>query len=121
VVTQFFCLIAYFEDCHYAAFGVVHRPTFEARLRSQFAQDAEFEDDVSWFALRNTVYASGCRVMLSKHASMTFLEAQAQAWLYFENALSVHTDLLYTPTGLAAVQALALMVSPGYGLWQDSS
>lgn len=54
--------------------------------------------------------------MLSKHASMAFSEAQAQAWLYFENALSVHTDLLYTPTGLSAVQALALMVNFGYGL-----
>jgi hypothetical protein len=103
--------VAYFEECHYAAFGVVHRPTFEARLGSQFAQDADFEDDVSWFALRNTVYASGCRVILSKHASMTFTEAQTQGWQYFENALSVHTELLYTPTGLPAVQALALMVN----------
>jgi hypothetical protein len=42
---------------------------------------------------------------------MTFSEAQGQAWQYFENALSVHTELLYTPTGLSAVQALALMVS----------
>ena len=70
---------AYFEECHYAAFGVVHRPTFEARLKSQFAQDADFEDDVSWFALRNTVYASGCRVILSKRTSITFGEAQSQA------------------------------------------
>ena len=70
-----------------------------------------YEDDASWFALRNTVYASGCRIVLSKQASVTFSEAQSQAWLYFENALSVHTELLYTPTGLTAVQALALMVS----------
>lgn len=102
---------AYFEECHYAAFGVVNRPLFEARLRSQFAQDVDFEDDVSWFALRNTVYASGCRIILSRHASMGFSEAQAQAWQYFENALSVHAELLYTPTGLPAVQALALMAS----------
>lgn len=102
---------AYFEECHYVVFGIPYRPAFEARLRSQFAQDPEFEDDASWFALRNTVYASGCRIMLSKQASVTFSEAQSQAWLYFENALSVHTELLYTPTGLTAVQALALMVS----------
>lgn len=101
----------YFEECHYAAFGVVHRPTFEARLRSQFAQDDDFEDNLSWFALRNTAYASGCRVMLAKHASMTFSGAQAQVWQYFENDLSVHTELLYTPTGVSAVQALALMAS----------
>jgi hypothetical protein len=101
---------AYFEECHYAVFGIPYRPAFEARLRSQFAEDAGFEDDVSWFALRNAVYASGCRIVLSKLASVTFSEAQAQAWSYFENALSVHTELLYTPTGLTAVQALALMV-----------
>ena len=56
------------------------------------------------------MYASGCRVILAKQTSMTFSEAQAQAWQYFENALSVHTELLYTPTGLPAVQALAIMV-----------
>lgn len=42
---------------------------------------------------------------------MGFSEAQAQAWQYFENALSVHTELMLTPTGLPAVQALASMAS----------
>ena len=46
-----------------------------------------------------------------KDSSMTFLESQQLAWRYFENALAMHTELLCTPTGLCAVQSLALMVS----------
>jgi hypothetical protein len=103
--------IAYFEDSYYAVFGVVERSTFEARLHLQHSQSSSYEDDISWFALRNTVFASGCRIVMSKDSANTFAEIQAQAWRYFENALSVHTDLLYTPTGLTAVEALALMVS----------
>lgn len=38
------------------------------------------------------------------------MDAQVQSWGFFENSLSVHTELLYTPTGMMAVQALALMV-----------
>ena len=102
---------AYFEESHYAVFGVVERSTFEARLQLQHSQGSSFEDDVSWFALRNAVFASGCRIVMSKDPTTTFAEAQAQAWRYLENSLSVHTDLLYTPTGLSAVEALALMVS----------
>jgi len=88
----------------------VHRPAFETRLRAQFANSSEFQDDPSWFALRNAVYASGCRVVLSKDPTKTFNEAQAESWKFFENSLSVHTELIYTPTGLTAVQALTLMV-----------
>ena len=101
---------AYFEECHYALFGIVQRPVFETRLRAQLTQSPGFEDDPSWYALRNAVYATGCRIVLSKDPSTTFGEDQARAWRYFENALSVHTELLYTPTGLPAVQALAIMV-----------
>jgi hypothetical protein len=35
---------------------------------------------------------------------------QAEAARYFENAISVITDLLFTPTGIIAVQALVVMV-----------
>lgn len=103
--------LAFFEECHYAVFGIVERSTFEARLQLQHSHKATYEDDACWSALRNTIFASGCRIVLSKDPSITFAEAQAQAWRYFENALSVHTDLLYTPTGLVAVEALALMAS----------
>ena len=86
------------------------RPEFESRMRAYFERGASSDDDPAWYALRNTVYASGCRTCLSKSHSTTFIEAQAEAWRYFENALSVHTELLYTPTGISAVRALAAMV-----------
>jgi hypothetical protein len=88
----------------------VHRLAFETRLKAQFANLSEFDDDPSWFALRNIVYASGCRIVMSKDPTKTFNEAQAESWKFFENALSAHTELVYTPTSLTAVQALALMV-----------
>jgi hypothetical protein len=47
--------------------------------------------------------------MLKGH-SVPFVEAQRRAWRYFENAISVYTELLFTPTGLPVVQALAMMV-----------
>ena len=84
---------AYFEDCYDAVFGVVYRPVSEARLRSRFEQDISAEEDPLWCALRNTVYASGCRISLSKDLSTTFLDALVQAWQYFANALSVLTEL----------------------------
>jgi len=102
--------IAYFEDGYDAVFGVVYRPEFEARLRAHFEQNTSGDIDPAWYALRNTVYASGCRQFLSKSHSVTFVDAQAQAWRYFENALSVHGEILYSSTGLLAVQALAAMV-----------
>jgi hypothetical protein len=101
---------AYFEESYDAVFGVVFRPAFEARLQQHF--EGGVPDDPAWYATRNIVYASGCRILSSKDPSTTFLESQQRAWKYFENAISVHTDLLITPTGLLAVQALALMVKP---------
>ena len=90
-------------------FGLVHRPAFEARLRRHFEDN--FPDDPAWYAIRHVVYASGCRILLSKDPSKSFVEAQQEAWKYFENALAMHTELLCTPSGLPAVQALTLMVS----------
>lgn len=107
---------AYFETSYDAVFGVIYRPAFEARLRSQFDQGSSFQDDnPSWYALRNTVYASGCRSVLGKDHSISFVDAQARAWSFFENALSVHTEILFNPTGLSAVQALTLMVITLFG------
>ncbi|MCJ1299227.1 hypothetical protein MMC08_002019 [Hypocenomyce scalaris] len=100
---------AYFEDSYDAVFGVVYRPAFEARLRSHFEHYISVEEDPSWYALRNTVYASGCRIFLSKDPSTTFLDAQVQAWQYFENALSVLRELELSPAGLSAIQALTVM------------
>ena len=101
---------AYFNESYDSTFGVVPRQEFEAQLRLQYETGATDDDDFAWYALRNTVYASGCRIVLSKRQSTSFAEAQAHAWKYFEKALSVHWELLYSRTGLAAVQALAAMV-----------
>lgn len=66
-------------------------------------------DDPSWYALRNVVYASGCRIKASKTES--YLEACEASWGYFENALSVYADLLFLESSMVAMQALVLMVT----------
>lgn len=87
------------------------RQHFEARLLHHLAQNGMTDDDPAWYALRNTVYASGYRLSSSSMPySNTFDEIQGKAWKYFEKALSVHTELLYCSTGLMAVQALTAMV-----------
>ncbi|KIV98021.1 hypothetical protein PV10_01714 [Exophiala mesophila] len=101
---------AYFDHCFEAVFGVVYRPEFEARLHAHFQNSAPSStDDVAWYALRNTVYAAGCRQILLKDDITSYADAQAEASRYFENALSVHTDLIYGPSGLEAIRALVAM------------
>jgi hypothetical protein len=91
---------------------VVNRPAFEARLHAHYEQSGAFDDEPAWYALRNTVFASGCRLEMSKaEYGISFAEAQSHAWRYFENALSVHTELLYSQTSILAVEALCAMVS----------
>ncbi|KAL6245979.1 hypothetical protein RBB50_007132 [Rhinocladiella similis] len=97
---------AHFEEGTQASLGILQRRSFETRLRS-FLSGSQIDDDPAWYALRNTVYASGCRIEVSKRAS--FREAQQQSWAWFENALSVHSELLFCHTSLTGVQALALM------------
>jgi hypothetical protein len=99
--------IAYFELAPDAAFGIVHRPWFESRLRAHL-EGRITEDDPSWYALQNTIYAYGCRLELSKR--MGFRDAYQASWGWFENALSAHTEILYFQTSLIGVQALAVMV-----------
>lgn len=98
------------DNCFEAAMGVVYRPDFEDRLRAHFDQGgASSTDDVAWYALRNTVYASGCRQLLLKNGTVTYAEAQRQASRLFENAVLVHTDLIYGPSGLEAARAIVAM------------
>jgi hypothetical protein len=99
---------AYFEEAPHAAFGIVHRHWFEARLKAHMEGSGDDDSDSSWYAIRNIIYASGCRIELSKQKS--FREANQIAWGWFENALSVHSEILYFRTSLLAVQALTLMV-----------
>ncbi len=98
---------AYFEEAPDAALGIVRRSCFEARLRSFWAS-SEDEDDPCWYALRNVVFASGCRLVRSGEKGYT--EAHRESWSYFENALSVHAELLYFRSSVMGVQALTLMV-----------
>lgn len=98
---------AYFEGAPDAALGIVRRSCFEARLRL-FWNSSKDDDDPSWYALRNIVFASGCRLLRS--AEKGYTEAHRESWGYFENALSVHAELLYFRTSVMGVQALTLMV-----------
>lgn len=100
-------VLVYFEEAPDAVFGIVHRPWFESRIRAHF-EDASHDDDPSWFALRNVVYSYGCRLEQSK--TKPFREAYAASWGWFENALSVHTEILHFRSSVVSVQALALMV-----------
>ncbi|EXJ75923.1 uncharacterized protein A1O5_00431 [Cladophialophora psammophila CBS 110553] len=97
---------AYFEEAPEAALGIVRRSCLESRLRS-FYNGSKSDDDASWYAMRNIIFASGCRVVLSRGG--TYSEAQRESWLYFENALSVHAELLCFRTSVMGVQALTLM------------
>lgn len=105
-------MTAYFDNCYDAVFGALNRPDFEGLLRSHFQRGhcSPEDDDPSFLALRNVVYAAGFRSILAKDPSVSFADAQIQAWRYFENALSVLGDVLFNPTDLTAVRALVLMV-----------
>lgn len=101
---------AFFEDSLASTHGVVYRPEFESALRAHFQGDVVLGADPAWYALRKTVYASGCRIYKSKHTSTSFADIQTEAWGFFQCAMSVLAELLFTPTGLLAVRALGAMV-----------
>ena len=100
-------MAAFFKGGYEAPFGIVQRSWFEARLRTHLTNHKS-DDDASWYALRNIIYALGCRYEMSRTA--TLLESSQRSWSYFENALSAHTDLMFLPSSIVGVQALALMV-----------
>ncbi|KAK5217827.1 hypothetical protein LTR72_009490 [Exophiala xenobiotica] len=108
-------LRSYFEDSFDSTLGLVYKPNFERALRAHLLGDTS-EESASWHALRNTVYASGCRIYLSKHTSKSFTEIQTEAWCYFQRAMSVLMELLFTPTGLLAIRALVAMTFFSEGL-----
>lgn len=103
----------YFEKIPEATFEVVNRKAFQGRLRAHFesSEKQPNEDDAAWYALRNMVYAFGCRFELGKASySSTFVESQVGGWAFFENAMSRHTELTFCRSGIMAVQALISMV-----------
>ena len=104
---------AFFEKSPEGPLIVLSRSSFEARLKNQPGASTSVDtDDPAWWAIRNTVYAAGCRMLLARlEYSSTFAEAQSESWKYFKNALSVLPDLLHPRFDLEGIRALLLMVS----------
>jgi hypothetical protein len=100
--------LAYFDTSLEGSLGILHRPWFEQQLAAHFA-GLICDPGPTWHALRNVVFAIGCRIETRK--SRSFQEAAKQAWAYFENALFVYARLLFFKTSITGVQALTLMVS----------
>ncbi|KEF53908.1 uncharacterized protein A1O9_10310 [Exophiala aquamarina CBS 119918] len=98
---------AFFEDSFEHKLGLVQRQKFETKRQSH---QSTALSDPGWYALRNAVYAIGSRLSLAtdSHPS-SYVVARDTSWAYFENALSVHTELLYMRTNSTAVEALLLM------------
>ncbi|KAL5603881.1 hypothetical protein FOVSG1_006631 [Fusarium oxysporum f. sp. vasinfectum] len=106
----------YFEESLEQAFGIVDRPWFESKLRAHFS--GAVSDDAAWYALRNVLWASGCRIMLSKTES--FNESKKASQALFENAFSAHTELLYMPVSMTGLQAFILMAFYSEGVGKTS-
>lgn len=98
---------AYFSEAHDAALGIVHQGWFEARLQAHFAR-SDKDTNVAWYALRNIIYASGCRIESSK--SMSFVEAQQRSWPWFENAISTQLQLTYWHTTVSDATRIICIV-----------
>ena len=102
----------YFDQAAEAIVGLLDRATFEQRLRAHFRnRNPNIGQDPAWYALRNTIYAAGCRISIAGSANPSaHAEANIRAWRYFQNALSVHVDLLGVRSDTANIEALAVMV-----------
>jgi hypothetical protein len=98
---------AYFDESVEATYHTIDRTDFEMRIRKHY-NDSVHDENPGWYALRNVVFASGCRIATFKSCDWT--EAQARAQGYFDNALSVEADLLHGTPGLIGIQALLIMV-----------
>ena len=104
--------LAYFEKSVDSLFEVINRHEFEQHVHGhQGSMLSNDSNDPAWYAIRNVVYASGCRLYHSAGSPVSFTVVQEEASGYFSNALSVHSDLLLRRPTLAAVRALLAMVS----------
>lgn len=83
------------------------RVWFESRLRAHL--NNSMPDDPSYYALRNIIWATGSRIVHSKTAN-SFNETWRTAWAWFENALAVHTEVIFLGSFMTVVQVLILMV-----------
>ncbi|KAJ0418340.1 fungal-specific transcription factor domain-containing protein [Aspergillus carlsbadensis] len=100
---------SYFDHSHDSMLGIICRAQFESQLQLHF--QGQESDDVGRYALRNAVYAVGCRVAAVKDKTETFEDTVEISLQYFHNALSVYSDLLLLPSGLTAIHALIVMTS----------
>lgn len=100
---------AYFERSVGNLWEMVHQPDFERHLRDYLSGQLPYNDP-TWYALRNVVYASGCRIYRSEFSAVDSIDIQRECWGYFTNSLSVHTDLLLNKPTLDSVRALLTMV-----------
>lgn len=102
-------LLAFFQNCWEADLGLIDRKEFETQLKSHYRKQKS-KSDPAWIALRNIVFAGGCRSLLARDSTVSFAAAQAKAGHYFTRAVSVLTSLLVPPPKLMSVRALSLMV-----------
>lgn len=99
--------LVFFQHAIETTCEILDQSWFENKLQMYHANGTA-SDDSSWYALRNIVYAFGCRIHMNLTASYT--RAVGASMVFFQNALSVELDLLHRRTSLMGVQALAVMV-----------
>ncbi|KIW45781.1 hypothetical protein, variant [Exophiala oligosperma] len=100
----------FFEECLEIPCVPVQREIFNSYLRAFFKNHQRQSENPAWYALRHVIYAFGARIVhYSKPSENAWIEAQRISWRYFENALSVHTQLIYCCSQLQAVESLLLM------------
>lgn len=98
---------------------VLPRASIEAQLRQQLdgANSGEGDIDVSWFVLRNAIYATGCRSHEAVYGSSSkFVVGAGHGWQFFHRAALAHTELIYGRPNLMALQALLILVSRRRGV-----
>lgn len=102
--------VAFFDRTVESVFGLLNRKAVEDRLRAHFTnEEPTCVQNAAWYALRNTIYATGCKITIGDEGR--YADAHSQALRYFQNALSVYADLLCDRTTASSIEALAIMVS----------
>ena len=99
--------LAYFADAPEVVFGAVRRDLFQPRFEAHLAGSKK-DNNPAIYAIRNAIFATGCRIKMAPVVGYSKAAEMAMGW--FENAMSVHTELLYMPTTIIAVTALVIMV-----------
>lgn len=96
-------LIKDFFDNFNKMFPLYHEPTFWWLAEKQYSNDPY--NGSGWWASLNLAIAMAYRIRVIKTLGLSE-DADDNAWLYFKNALSVHSELTIRNTDLFSVQAL---------------